>query len=103
MYDDIDNDDIQAVVNQVRQNKAARDAIEQRELDCYGMLVEEMVEMYQDVLKSQADLGLNLDSLVVSMLSDAQEQMLLKMGNEARQTLNRVKYMLIHRNKFQGA
>ena len=38
MFDDIDNDDIQAVVNQVRQNKAARDAIESRELDCYGML-----------------------------------------------------------------
>lgn len=103
MFDDIDADDIQAVVNQVRQNQAARTAIEMREIECYGMPVEEMVELYQNVLKTQADLGLDLDSLVVSMLSDAQEQMLLKMGNEARQTLNRVKYLLIHRNQFQGA
>jgi hypothetical protein len=62
-----------------------------REENCYGVTVAAMKEMYDNSLTLKLS---GPAMLVASLMSDAQEEINYGMKEEARQTLNRAKWVL---------
>ena len=70
----------------------------EREKEVFGMTVDTMREAVAESLSWQSP---SVDSIVISMMSDVQEQIALGLKEQARQTLNRGKWLLMHRKEFQ--
>lgn len=72
-------------------------SLTEREKEVFGMSVEDMRASVIDALSWQV-----LESLVISMMSDVQEQIALGLNEKARQNLNRGKWLLMHRKEFES-
>ena len=68
---------------------STQDEREARELRLYGVTIEEMKQQFSDALFCGPKM------LVISQLSDAQEEIAHGMQEHARQTINRAKWLVM--------
>ena len=72
--------------------EAIKTAAETREIKCYGFTLERMREIFEGSLTFRL---FGPEELVMSLMSDAQEEIALGSSEKARQTLNQAKWILM--------